>query len=86
MKPAGRIQLLAEFGVRVREARIRQRLSQEELAALAGVHRTYIGTVERGERNPALVNIVRISDALDIDPSALVKGLSARAQRGRAGR
>jgi transcriptional regulator with XRE-family HTH domain len=45
--------------------------SQEHLAELAHLHRTYIGGVERGERNVSLVNIWRISDALDVSPSVL---------------
>jgi transcriptional regulator with XRE-family HTH domain len=68
--------VLVTFGVRVREARLAKGLSQEDLAEIAGLHRTYIGTVERGERNPALVNLVRIADALSIDLSALTNGLS----------
>ena len=65
------------FGGRVRDARKTRGLSQESLAHHCGFHRTYIGTVERGERNPALLNILRISDALDVDAGALVSGLKA---------
>jgi predicted transcriptional regulator len=49
--------------------------SQEALAHVAGVHRTYIGHVERGEVNVTLWNIVRIAAALDVDPATLVRGL-----------
>lgn len=50
-------------------------MSQEQLADRASVHRTYIGSVERGERNLSLTNIVRISRALGIPPSTLLKGI-----------
>jgi transcriptional regulator with XRE-family HTH domain len=54
------------FGKRVRELRLARGLSQEELAFRAGVHRTYLGSIERGERNPALKNIAAIAKALDV--------------------
>jgi transcriptional regulator with XRE-family HTH domain len=71
-----RQQALVNFGARIRAARTKRGLSQEALAEIAGLHRTYVGTVERGERNPALINVLRLADALDTDPSILVKGLS----------
>jgi len=55
-----------EFGRRVRELRLARGLSQEELAFRAGVHRTYLGGIERGERNPALRNIAAIAAALGV--------------------
>ena len=55
-----------QFGERVRELRQAKGLSQEELAFKAGVHRTYLGGIERGERNPALRNIEAIAKALNI--------------------
>ena len=69
-----------EFGRRVRDARERlredgRRVSQERLAERCGLHRTYIGHVERGEVNVALYNVVRIAAALEVDPAELVKGL-----------
>jgi transcriptional regulator with XRE-family HTH domain len=65
-----------EFGRRVRTARSGAGIgSQERLAELSGLHRTYIGHVERGEVNIALMNIVRISEALGVDPGDLMKGL-----------
>lgn len=71
----GKDDLLREFGARVRERRTECGLSQEELAHRSGMHRTYVSSVERGERNIALVNIVAIAGALDIDAGTLVGGL-----------
>lgn len=70
-----------EFGARVRAARETlveadgRPVSQERLAERSGLHRTYIGHVERGEVNVALYNIVRIAAALEVDPGDLVRGL-----------
>ena len=54
------------FGLKVKYFRNRLQLSQDELAAKAELHRTYIGAVERGERNICLVNIFKIADALGV--------------------
>ena len=59
------------FGNRVREIRNDAGISQEELAFRAGIHRTYLGGIERGERNPSLKNIGRIAKALNIDIAKL---------------
>lgn len=67
--------ILLEFGRRVRARRQRLGFSQEELADKARLHRTYIGSVERGERNIALLNLTRIALALRLDASELVAGL-----------
>ena len=48
-------------------------LSQEELAFRAGIHRTYIGGIERGERNPSLKNIAAVAKALDTTPTELFR-------------
>jgi transcriptional regulator with XRE-family HTH domain len=61
----------AAFGARVKAIRENRGYSQERLAELASLHRTYIGGVERGERNLSLVNIWRIADALGVSPCAL---------------
>ncbi len=58
--------ILVEFGKRVREERVRQGLSQEELAEKAGVHRTYIGMIERAEKNITLLNIQKIAQAFGV--------------------
>ncbi|MBN2286831.1 MAG: helix-turn-helix transcriptional regulator [Tissierellales bacterium] len=58
--------ILIKFGKRVKEERLRRGLSQEDLADLAGVHRTYIGMIERAEKNITLENIERITNALQI--------------------
>lgn len=67
---------LLQLGFRVRQARCSVGLSQEDLADRAGVHRTYIGTVERGERNVSLLNLLKLSRALGMDPCELVRGLT----------
>jgi transcriptional regulator with XRE-family HTH domain len=72
-----RADILKRFGENLREARQRTGLSQEKLAAKAGIDRTYLGGAERGERNVALVNIVRLGEALEIAPADLLKGLDA---------
>ena len=58
--------ILEKFGNKIRNERLKQGLSQEELAARAGVHRTYIGMIERGEKNITLMNIEKIAQALDL--------------------
>ena len=58
--------ILQQFGNRVREERLKRGLSQEELASLAKVHRTYIGMIERAEKNITLENIEKVASALNI--------------------
>jgi len=59
-------EILIKFGKKVREERDKLGLSQEELAGRAGVHRTYVGMIERAEKNITLENIERIAKALDL--------------------
>ena len=66
---------LEKFGKQVRQLRKALGLSQEDLAELTDLHRTYIGGIERGERNVALINIVRLAKALKVSPSELLKGI-----------
>lgn len=56
----------------VRAKRLASGLSQEELAEKAGVHRTYIGMLERSEKNVTIYNIERIAMALDVEPYVLL--------------
>lgn len=60
------------FGEKVRSVRKEQQLSQDELADQCGLHRTYIGAVERGERNITLINAEKIANALQVSLSELV--------------
>lgn len=62
---------LVAFGQRVREIRKSRGLSQEGMAALAGVDRSYMGHIERGEKNITLTKIYQISDALGIEVADL---------------
>ncbi|MDQ3507207.1 MAG: helix-turn-helix domain-containing protein [Actinomycetota bacterium] len=71
-----------DFGKAVRGHRKRAGYSQEELAGRAGIHRTYIGGIERGERNPTLVMIHRLAIALDVPPSHLLEEPPEVALRG----
>ncbi|BAZ31761.1 XRE family transcriptional regulator [Cylindrospermum sp. NIES-4074] len=66
---------LQKFGKSVRTLRKAKGLSQEQLAELSGLHRNYIGGVERGERNIALLNIICIAKALGVSPSELLKDI-----------
>lgn len=59
-------EILIKFGKKVREERDKLGLSQEELAARAGVHRTYIGMIERAEKNITLENIQKVCKALNL--------------------
>lgn len=65
--------VLKAFGVRVREIRVNKGLSQERLAHLAKIDRTYIGGVERGERNLGVKNVWRIADALGVPAAELFR-------------
>jgi transcriptional regulator with XRE-family HTH domain len=62
------------FGLRVRDTRKRRGLSQEALAIACKLDRTYIGGVERGERNVSLINIYRIAEGLGVKPGDLLDG------------
>ncbi|MEO5645509.1 MAG: helix-turn-helix transcriptional regulator [Bacteroidia bacterium] len=59
--------ILISFGEKVRELRKEKRLSQEELSFKSDLHRTYIGMIERAEKNITLANIEKIAKALGVD-------------------
>lgn len=61
------------FGEALRNFRLKAKLSQEELAEQAGIDRSYLGAIERGEHNLALLNIIKIADALGINPHQLLE-------------
>lgn len=63
------------FGSHIRNFRKQAGMSQEELAEVCGLHRTYVGAVERGERNVSLLNIVALAHALNIKPAELLEGI-----------
>jgi transcriptional regulator with XRE-family HTH domain len=66
---------LEKLGETVKRLRQAKGISQEQLANLTGLHRTYIGGVERGERNIGLLNLVRIAQALEVTTSKLIEGV-----------
>jgi transcriptional regulator with XRE-family HTH domain len=69
------------FGRRVRELRRQKRLSQEQLAARADLHWTYVSGVERGLRNPGLNTLVRLANALDVSLPELLADLIAQSAK-----
>lgn len=66
---------LLKLGKAVHHARVSSGFTQEELAEIAGLHRTYIGGIERGERNVTIENILRISKALQVSCASLVEDI-----------
>ena len=64
-------EILINFGKRVRRFRKEKGLSQEQLAFKADLHRTYIGMIERAEKNITLINIEKIANALEVEISQL---------------
>lgn len=66
---------LVLLGAGIRRVRQSMGISQEALSALCGLHRTYVGSVERGERNIGFLNLVKIARALKKRPAELLEGL-----------
>lgn len=69
------------FGKRVRNIRKQRGLSQEKLSELCDLHPTYIGQIERGEKNASLETIMSICKGLDVAPSLLFENISAVGER-----
>ena len=65
--------ILIKFGKKVRQERLKKGYSQEAFADKVGVHRTYIGMIERAEKNITLLNIKKLADGLGISVSELMK-------------
>lgn len=61
-----------KFGIRLREARLKKKLSQGDVARILGVHRTYISGLERGVRNPSLLTVQKIAKAIGVKVNQLV--------------
>ncbi len=64
--------ILVRFGRKIRFEREKRSISQEKLGELAGIHRTYVGMIERGEKNITLLNIEKVASALDMTLKSLV--------------
>ena len=73
MKKRGRPDIQERFGFAVKVRREELGLTQEDLAERAGIHRTYLSDIERGGRNPSLVNIDRLAKGLMLPPSELFR-------------
>ena len=70
MKPEKQLE---NFGLRLKELRLKKNLTQEILAASANLDRTYISGCERGIRNISLLNILKLAEALDVEPASLLQ-------------
>ncbi len=64
--------VLDRFGKKLRKMRLERSISQEKLADLAGLHRTYVSSVERGERNVTLLTIKKLAKALNVSMADLM--------------
>lgn len=71
-KPITHKHILAKFGEKMQKVRKAKGISQEELAARLSMHRNYIGMIERGERNPTIRTLYKVSKALGVDSCELL--------------
>lgn len=67
--------ILVSFGLKLKKIRNSKNLSQEKLAEITGLHRTYISSLERGNRNPTLLTLQALSKSLDVSVSELLEDL-----------
>ena len=74
--------VLRRLGLRIRRLREKANISQEALGQIAGLHRTYIGAIERGERNPSVLSLKKIANSLKVSSFA---DLTIHAQNGQSG-
>jgi transcriptional regulator with XRE-family HTH domain len=63
---------ITNFGKKLKEIRLKKKLSQGDIAEILGVHRTYISGLERGRRNPSLLTVQKVAKALGISPKELI--------------
>lgn len=70
-----RFSLLIQFGRAMRKHRVANSLSQEEFAYKTGLHRTYVGAIERGERNITLLKVFQICKALNVNVEDFLRGI-----------
>ena len=66
-------QIYKNFGAKVRDRRIELDITQERLAEISGLHRTYIAGIEKGKRNISIKNLEKLAKALEIESSELLK-------------
>ena len=64
---------VTQFGKKLREVRIKKKLSQGDIARILGVHRSYISGLERGRRNPSLLTVHKVAKALGVSTNELLK-------------
>jgi len=82
MENKSKNQILIAFGQAVRKRRLEIGLSQEAFAEKAQLHRTYIGGIERGKRNVALLNMIQIAQALELVPGEFLERVSENLPKG----
>lgn len=68
-------EILVAFGLKIKNIRLSLNLSQEEMAELCNLHRTYIGSMERGERNISILNIVKICKSIKYPLGKILEGV-----------